>query len=156
MAWAWMTSVRSASGAAPSPHHGAALPGRRRVVYVAGKFRGASAWEVEQNVRRAETVALDVWRLGAAAVCPHTNTRYFDGAAPDAAFLEGDLEILRRCDAVILVDGWEHSAGASAEAREALRCGLPIFTTLDRLARWLRGERPILSGDDVTPGPGPS
>lgn len=67
-----------------------------RVVYIAGPFRAENAWEIEQNIRRAEEAALELWRAGAAVLCPHTNTRYFQGAAPDHVWLEGDLELLRR------------------------------------------------------------
>lgn len=35
-----------------------------KVVYIAGPFRAATPWLVEANVRRAEEVALAVWRLG--------------------------------------------------------------------------------------------
>ena len=58
-----------------------------KVVYVAGPFRGPNAWEIEENIRRAERLALEVWRLGCACLCPHTNTRFFQGAAPDAVWV---------------------------------------------------------------------
>lgn len=98
-----------------------------KVVYVAGKFRSKSFWGVVQNVRQAELVALEVWRAGAAALCPHTNTANFDGAADDMLWLEGDKEMLRRCDAVVLVPNWTDSAGAKAEVELAVSIGLPVF-----------------------------
>lgn len=104
-----------------------------KVIYVAGPFRGPSAWEIECNIRRAETLALEVWRLGAAALCPHTNTRFFQNAAPDSVWLEGDLELLRRCDAVILTEDWVRSSGARAEVEFADKLGLPVFHTLKQL-----------------------
>ncbi|SRR6266705_1397177 len=107
------------------------------VVYVAGPFRAANSWEVEQNIRRAETLALEVWRLGAAAICPHANTRFYQGAAPDAVWLDGDLEILRRCDAVLLVTGWRTSSGTHAEIAEAFDCGIPVFGSLCELQLWM-------------------
>lgn len=107
------------------------------VVYVAGPFRAENAWDIEQNIRQAEELALAVWRMGAAAICPHTNTRFFQGAAPDCVWLDGDLEILRRCDALILTHGWERSQGARAEHDEAVRQGLPVFQTLQGLYFWL-------------------
>lgn len=88
---------------------------RKQVVYVAGPFRGPNHWEVEQNIRRAEEVALACWRLGFPTICPHTNTRFFDGAAEDHLWLEGDIEILKRCDIVVLTPDWERSSGARAE-----------------------------------------
>jgi hypothetical protein len=111
-----------------------------RVVYVAGPFRGKSSWEIELNIRHAEELSLEVWRLGAAAICPHTNTRFFQGAAPDEVWLSGDLEILNRCDAVILTDNWDRSSGARKEKEEAEKAGIPVFSSLSRLAEWLERQ----------------
>jgi len=97
-----------------------------RVVFVCGPFRAESAWDIEQNIRRAEELALELWRTGYAVVCPHTNTRFFQGAADDGVWLQGDIEILKRCDAVALVDGWEQSEGARAEYQVAQELGLDI------------------------------
>ncbi len=112
-------------------------PNARPVIYVAGPFRGASAWDIEENIRRAERLALDVWRLGAACVCPHTNTRFFQGAAPDTVWLEGDLAILARCDAVLLTEDWERSAGARAERDFAVAHEIPVLDSLTALRGWL-------------------
>lgn len=95
---------------------------------------------VEKNIRRAEVMALEVWRLGAAAICPHANTRFFQGVLPDHIWLDGDLEIVRRCDALLLVDGWEKSAGARGEVDEAGRFGLKIFQTIQELKSWLEAD----------------
>lgn len=31
-----------------------------KTVYVAGKYRGANAWEIEQNIRAAEEAGLEI------------------------------------------------------------------------------------------------
>jgi len=103
------------------------------VVYIAGPLRAKNAWEQEQNIRRAEALALEAWRLGYAVICPHTNTRFFQGAADDAVWLRGDLEILRRCDVVLMTPDWETSQGAVAEHAEALRLGLRVVYDLTEL-----------------------
>jgi hypothetical protein len=113
-----------------------------KLIYVAGPFRGPSAWDIECNIRRAETLALEVWRLGAAAICPHANTRFFQNAAPDEVWLKGDLEMLRRCDAVILTPDWIRSSGVRAEVEEANRLCLPVFHTLSQLSYWLEKLAP--------------
>lgn len=83
---------------------------------------------MECNIRRAEVLALQVWQAGAACICPHTNTRFYQGAAPDAVWLDGDLEILRRCDAVVTTANWDQSHGASIEVAMALdTLWIPVF-----------------------------
>lgn len=108
-----------------------------KVVYVAGPFRGRDSWEMEQNVRRAEALALDVWRSGAACHCPHANTRFYQGAAADDVWLDGDLEILSRCDAVLLTPDWERSTGATAEKLHAEALSIPVFYDIDALRQWI-------------------
>ena len=45
--------------------------------YVAGPFRAKNHWEIAQNIRAAETIALACWRLGLATYCPHSSTAHF-------------------------------------------------------------------------------
>jgi len=108
-----------------------------KVVYVAGPFRGPDHWAIENNIRRAEALALEVWKLGAAAICPHSNTRFYQGALPDHVWLDGDLAILARCDAILLTEDWQNSQGARAEHTFAMNKGIPIFHTLTGLSRFL-------------------
>jgi hypothetical protein len=110
-----------------------------KLVYIAGPYRGASEWEVVQNIRRAEALALEVWQSGAACICPHKNTALLGGAADDSVWLEGDLEMMRRCDAVLCTDDWRRSAGAREEVRIANEMGLPVFQALADLRTWLNG-----------------
>jgi len=104
-----------------------------KVIYIAGPYRGENAWEREKNVRRAELLAFEVWRAGFVAICPHTNTRYFDGALPDHVWLDGDIAILKRCDGVILTHDWERSSGAHAEVEVANSMCIPIFYTIHEM-----------------------
>ncbi len=111
-----------------------------KVVYVAGPFRGPNHWEIAQNIRRAEALALQVWLAGAAALCPHANTRNFQDAGPDEIWLKGDIELLERCDAIILTDDWKSSAGAKAERHHAKSKGLAVFheSEIHTLKEWIR------------------
>lgn len=103
------------------------------LIYIAGPYRATNAWEIEQNIRRAEELALRVWEAGYPCICPHTNTRFYQGALPDSDWLEGDLEILKRCDAVLLTPDWAASFGARNEVAAAKRLGLPVFENLIHL-----------------------
>lgn len=108
------------------------------VIYIAGPFRGPSAWDVEQNIRRAEETAFDVWGLGAAALCPHTNTRFFDRALPDHVWLNGDLALLAKCDGIFMLGTWMQSQGAINEHTFAVEHEIPVFYNLGGLVLWLK------------------
>lgn len=113
---------------------------RRPICYIAGPYRGANAWEIRQNIIRAEAKAFTIWELGAVALCPHLNTAHFQGSLDDHVWLDGDLEMLRRCDALVLVAGYGHSAGAIAELTFARELGLMVFFPTDttgELTRWI-------------------
>jgi len=114
-----------------------------KVVYVAGLFRGPTAWHIERNIRRAEEVGLAVAEAGAAPLIPHANTRFFHGTLTDEFWLAATMEMLNRCDAVMMVPGWPDSKGALAERDEAKRLNMPVFDAgdYDGLCRWIRGTR---------------
>lgn len=115
----------------------------KRIAFISGPFRAASTWQQELNIRRAEEVALEVWRLGAAVLCPHSNSGHFEGAMPDDEFLDGYLAMLERMDAIVLLPRWSESEGSQREFRHAQTHGIPIFHwPAERAAfiLWLRGD----------------
>lgn len=122
-----------------------------KVVYVAGPFRSSSqymlgqqdSWGIQQNVMRAMELSLEVWRSGAAAVCPHANTMFFQNAATDDVWLDGDLAILKKCDAVLMTPDWKRSTGAREEQRVAILHGIPVFYALPDLQDWLDVEEQV-------------
>lgn len=114
-----------------------------KVVYIAGPFTASDSWRRERNVRRAEELGFIVAGAGAMPLIPHANTRYFDGTMSAQFWYEGTLELLRRCDAVAVCEGYEESKGTKAEIAEAMERGLPVFLPGERgaLARWIDGGR---------------
>ena len=111
-----------------------------RVVYVAGPYRSNTEYGVLQNIQKAEKTALQVWLMGAACICPHKNTAFFGGATDDDVWLEGDLEIIRRCVAIMCLENWESSVGAKGEVALARSIGLPVFEKIEELREWLRKQ----------------
>ena len=109
-----------------------------RTVYVAGPFRADSAWDIEFNIRSAEAIGLQVARLGGVPVVPHAMYRFYTGALPDQFWLDATLEVLRRCDAILLCPRWEKSFGSRGEKAEAERLGLPVFYAPLEMQNWLK------------------
>lgn len=98
------------------------------VVYISGRLRDPrGTYYVEKNIRFAEKVAVSLWKAGFAVICPHTNTRQMDGPLSHEDFLRGDLAIMARCDACVLLPNWSTSEGASEERKKAIYKGVPIY-----------------------------
>jgi hypothetical protein len=97
------------------------------LIYVGGPYRAKTEWGVAENIHRAELAAIELWKKGWAVICPHKNTAFFGGICDDQIWLSGDLEIIRRCDAVCLIEGWDKSRGSAREKEEAERIGLKIY-----------------------------
>jgi len=102
------------------------------LVYLSGPFSAPTAWGVEKNVRQAEEYALDIARLGAMPVCPHTNTRFFSGELSYEFWLKGAVSLMLRCDAVYMLPRWSESRGARHEHEIAIaECMLLLFDMYD-------------------------
>lgn len=121
-----------------------------KVVYIAGPISGANGWEHEQNVRRAEEMALLVWATRRAlAECPHTDSRYISGALPYEVWAAGELVKLARSDAILLMPDWQDSPGARGEELFARERGIRQFRAqyFDKLPpdllEWLGLPKPM-------------
>lgn len=99
----------------------------KKVVYIIGPYRSVTPWHVDQNVRKAEFSALVVAQLGGIPLCDHSMYRFFDKICSDDFWLQGTSELLRRSDAVYVLNNYEDSVGSMAEVRLARELGLPVF-----------------------------
>jgi len=112
-----------------------------KLIYIAGPITASTSWGIEQNVRLAEEFALRILKLGAAIYCPHTQFRNYHGELPWEEWIKRDLEVLKRCDALFLLYGWESSKGANAENDFAIKSHLPVFNNdIHKLQAWLEEE----------------
>lgn len=96
-----------------------------KVAYLAGPYRAETPHKTECNIQEAAKHAVALWKEGFAVICPHKNSAQFDGEAPDNVWLAGYLEILKRCDFVVLY-GDTVSSGVQAEIDLARKLGMDI------------------------------
>lgn len=99
--------------------------GKPLMVYLAGPYSG----DVEAHIASARRVAVRVAALGHLPVTPHLNTPVgFEELQPYEFWIAAYLKLLGRCDAILMLPGWERSNGARQERQHAMAIGLPEVT----------------------------
>lgn len=108
-----------------------------RLVYLAGPY--SAIIERTMNLRLAFEAGAAVCDLGVPdlfPVSPTRSTAHLDAHGTPEYFYAGTLELMRRCDAVMVFGDWRQSKGAVAEVEEAQRLGIPVFLDANSLRRW--------------------
>jgi hypothetical protein len=102
------------------------------VVYVAGPFRNKTKLGVRRNIDRAESISHRLWLYGYATISPHMNSGFMENSKGlgNVDMIKAYLDVVSRCDAVILVEGWEKSEGSLLEIDKAIEIGIPVYKTL--------------------------
>ncbi|MBL4833618.1 MAG: DUF4406 domain-containing protein [Pseudomonas sp.] len=106
------------------------------VVYVAGPYRASNRAGVELNIQSARLTGLHCCLKGWSPLIPHANTGGLDEIAPaipDQFWLDATLELMRRCDAVVLCPGYSLSNGTAAEVIDAQRLGMRVYWSVDEM-----------------------
>lgn len=98
-----------------------------KIAFISGSYRHETINGVLMNILKARAVSLKYWKKGYAVICPHLNAALMDGEMPDDTWLEGDIEILKRCDVIVMIKGWEQSIGAKKELEVAIQNGLTVI-----------------------------
>jgi hypothetical protein len=134
---------------------------KRLVVYVAGPLSAPTPAERMENVEAACRAARKVLAKGHWAFVPHLNEFYdrmpWTSPLTYEQYLEWDLAILARCDALLYLGP---SPGADRERTAAYCMGMPVYLSVDDLPAVEeegRKESPACNeASIVLPGPGPN
>ncbi len=105
---------------------------RMKLVYIAGPFRG-SYFVKRSNIKKARNLSIKLWEAGVPNICPHTNSGFLDSPETDKIILPADIEIMKRCDAVVVLKDWLESTGTRTELIEAYNSDIPIYFNADLL-----------------------
>ena len=106
------------------------------LVYVSGKYTADTFEKIEQNVNKAIDIGIEVIKKGHEVIVPHLS-HWLDLRAREIGvelgwqdFMNSDVEIVKRCDAILYISS---SKGADIELNTAIENGLKVFTSVDEL-----------------------
>jgi len=108
-----------------------------KFVYISGPYRANKKIGVSENIHNARKVGYKVADLGAFPIVPHNMALGFEDDIHDDFWLDGLLDLVIKCDAVVMVEGWQQSDGSIKEMEVALRNKIPVFDDLFKLREWL-------------------
>jgi len=103
-----------------------------KIVYLAGPYRADTAAEVERNIQNARRYHMALTEAGIFSFCPHVHMAHYDGLQEEQWFLDGTMEMMRRCDALVVMPGHAGSDGTRLEINEAKRIGIDILQLSER------------------------
>jgi len=104
------------------------LGDRNKLIYVSGPYTAPTEEEINENIQRAEDIAVMLMRNGFDVITPHKNTAgYQQYEFTHERYLEQDINILSRCDAILMMNNWRKSKGACIEMEYARTENIPII-----------------------------
>lgn len=104
---------------------------RRSMGYLSGPVSAPTALIRNQHRFRALEVSHQLWELGILHYCPHANSPQVGATDIDyETWMRMDLEVLRRCDWILMTDGWASSEGCRREFNLATALQIPIVYTV--------------------------
>ena len=98
-----------------------------RIAYISGPYRSSTPNGIYFNINQAREVAIKYWMRGYIVLTPHLNSMFMDGLIPDSEWIKRDLELLRRCDTVVMLKTWKNSQGSCIELDEAIRLNKEVI-----------------------------
>jgi len=105
-----------------------------KLIFVSAPYTAdGSRSGIEDNIARAEAISISLINEGWSVITPPKNTAHYERYEPLLQgkgykfWLEFYIEILRRCDAIIMCSGWKDSTGCKGEYKYAMENGITIF-----------------------------
>ena len=104
-----------------------------KLIYIACAFNAPTDFEKQLNVTAARQAGYQITKLGFYPVMPTVNTSGFEAANTIEFMYNATMELMRRCDAIYVVDGWHNSSGVKGEIEEATRLKIPFYFSMRKL-----------------------
>jgi len=109
-----------------------------KTVYVAGAMQADNILDVLNNIHKGINVAGKVAQAGYAPFVPHFDIEFAKQGIklPMNFYYDYTMEFLKRCDYVVVVDGYENSKGVLEELQKANELKIPVFYNITDLINY--------------------
>lgn len=117
---------------------------RNKIVYLAGKYSGDSKIKIINRIQsffntyKAYKIAKKLWNKNIITICPHSNSFWMDNSCDYKIFLNGYIEVLKKCDFIYMLPNWMSSNGAILEHKFALQNDIEIFYNIETLIEYFK------------------
>ena len=114
---------------------------KMKFIYISGPISASARYIEYENCLHARQWAQMVMQCGAAVHCPHLC--YLAGLIDILdweTFIAMDIEIIKRCDAILMIGAWQGSSGCIEEYNAAQEAGILIFTTISQVRDFVKGD----------------
>ena len=98
-------------------------------IYISGPISGMKDYKA-----RFDVAAQQIRAKGHEAINPCDLNRILDPATTSwTQYMLADIGLLKACDAIVQLDGWESSRGAKLEHAEAVKYGIKVYKRLENI-----------------------
>ncbi len=112
---------------------------RRFKIYPAGPMRGKNELGFLHNLELFARATAEVFKAGFTPFPVCGDWTYLAKVSPPPRIEdihEASASWIEDCDAMLMLEGWEHSQGAMQERKIAERHSIPVFFSLAKLTEW--------------------
>lgn len=123
-----------------------------KLIYLAGPYSTGSILEIADHICQGRDMAIELMERGYAPYCPWLDWELAvrKHRLTVEHFKQCGLTILAKCDAMLLLPGWEDSRGTREEIAFARMLNIPVFTTIDAIDQWVELEASMNPPQPVT------
>jgi hypothetical protein len=107
---------------------------RKKLIYVSGKYTSEKGDldETRKYIEVATKASIKLFKKGWNVFTPHKNNGEYEFRkdSKDLTYdfwIDIDLDILKRCDAIFMLKNWRNSKGALIEINKAKEWGIKIY-----------------------------
>ena len=100
---------------------------KMKLAYIIGPLTASSIHNRILNIRKAEELSIALWSAGYAVICPHLNSGLLQGACHEQDFIDGYIEILKRCDFAVVSSEQAHNKNSIIETEYCIDNNIPVY-----------------------------